>query len=881
MIEVLFERGLCLPRHGLWLDPWDARPVAFVSHAHADHIAPHREVILSRGTSALFHARIPGAREETVLDFHQGHAFQDATLTLIPAGHILGSAQLHVENPDGSLLYTGDFKLRAGLSAEPATFLHAETLIMETTYGLPHYQFPPTEQVLRDMVQFCQETLEEEATPVLFGYSLGKAQEILWALGRAGLVPMLHDSVFRMTQIYGRLRADLPPCLRYDPAKLSGHVFICPPSVARSRVVQGIANRRTLALTGWAMDSGSRHRNQVDAALPLSDHADYNDLLRHVENVNPKRVLTVHGFALEFAADLRQRGIEAWAIGRDNQLELGIVAPPTVAARIHAPVAAAHYSPFLEFARTGEEIASVSGRLRKIEILADYLSSLDADALEDAARYFSGRAFAQGDPRVLNIGSAVVRQALLALTGVSPGEYKAVSRRLADISLTTQQLYSGSSNPVALSFGDVRSFFSALAQTRGPLAKARMLEERFASITGQEAAWLVKIMIGDARIGLKEGLLEEAIAQASGEDADAVRHAHMLTGDAGQTAKLAITHQLDTARLEWFRPVRCMLAGPEPDAVAVWERMQHSICQVEDKFDGIRAQMHLHEGRVEIYSRDLKCVTRQFQEIASNAGAITASLILDGEIVAFRAGRPLSFFELQKRLGRTDEDLFMKDEIPVRYVAFDLLRHNDAPLLSRPLSERRAILDTVHLPAQILRSEIREAASPQEIDTLFRDARKRGNEGLMIKDPASAYTPGRRGLVWVKLKKEYATLDVVVVAVEWGHGKRKDVLSDYTFAVRRSEQEPELLTIGKAYSGLTDKEIATLTEYFLTHTISEKGRAREVEPQIVLEIAFDSIQPSKRHGSGLAMRFPRIKRIRTDKSPSEIDTLATARKLSI
>jgi DNA ligase-1 len=254
-------------------------------------------------------------------------------------------------------------------------------------------------------------------------------------------------------------------------------------------------------------------------------------------------------------------------------------------------------------------------------------------------------------------------------------------------------------------------------------------------------------------------------------------------------------------------------------------------------------------------------------------------LILDGEILAMRGEQVLPFAELQKRLGRRQADLFLGEEIPVRYLAFDLLWRDGKSLLDEPLRVRRRSLESIApLPAALGFARITEARSADDIENAFAAARARGNEGLMIKDPDSAYSPGRRGLAWLKLKKAFATLDCVVVGAEYGHGKRKNVLSDYTFAVR-DDETGELKTIGKAYTGLTDAEIAELTRHFLEKTIRQHGRYHEVEPDTVLEIAFDLIQSSTRHTSGLAMRFPRIVRIRTEKSPTEIDTVATARKL--
>ena len=360
----------------------------------------------------------------------------------------------------------------------------------------------------------------------------------------------------------------------------------------------------------------------------------------------------------------------------------------------------------------------------------------------------------------------------------------------------------------------------------------------------------------------------------------AVREAHMLLGNIGQGALLARQNRLEDAELTLFQPVRCMLASPEPDSTAVWQRQGAAgTVWLEDKLDGIRAQVHCASDRVEIFSRDLRRITESFPEIALAARNLGRTVVFDGEILAWEAGRALPFLELQKRLGRREPDLFLGGEIPVAYVIFDVLLFDEASLLKRPLAERRRLLETLRLPEPLLRSKVEPAGDAAAIEKAFAAARERGNEGLLAKDPTSFYTPGRRGLAWIKLKKEFATLDVAVVAVEYGNGRRSKVLSDYTFAVRNDSGD-QLLTIGKAYSGLTDAEIQELTELFLSLATSRQGNRIEVEPKVIIEVAFDSIQKSNRHASGLALRFPRIKRIRGDKTLRDIDTLATARRLA-
>ena len=319
MIEVRYERGVYLPKQDLWLDPSDAKRLAFISHAHSDHIAPHQEIIISEPTARLLQSRLPGHRIEHVLPFGGERTVHGVAVTLLPAGHIFGSAQCFLSLGDETLLYTGDFKLRPGKSAEQAQWRHAETLIMETTFGLPRYRFPPTEQVIDQMISFCRKTIDAGNVAVLLGYSLGKAQEILCSLDGAGLTPMLHGSVYRMTRIYEQFGQSFCKYVRYNPNDVAGRVLICPPSANRSHMLERIPHKRVAMMSGWAIDPNAVYRYQVDAAFPLSDHADYDDLIRYVELVQPRRVLTLHGFAAAFARDLRARGVEAWALSEENR----------------------------------------------------------------------------------------------------------------------------------------------------------------------------------------------------------------------------------------------------------------------------------------------------------------------------------------------------------------------------------------------------------------------------------------------------------------------------------------------------------------------------------------------------------------------------------
>ena len=905
MIEVRYERGVYLPQQDVWLDPWDAKSFAFVSHAHSDHIAPHQEVIVSERTARLMRVRLPGSRIEHPLPFGERRSIRGVDLMLLPAGHIFGSAQCLVFAGQETLLYTGDFKLRPGKSAEEPEWRHADTLVMETTFGVPRYRFPPTNEVIDQMVAFCVETIDASEVPVLLGYSLGKAQEILCALEGAGLTPMLHGSVYQITRIYEQLGQSFCKYVRYNRNDVAGKVLICPPSANRSPMLEKIPRKRIALISGWAVDPHAVYRYQVDAAFPLSDHADYDDLLRYVELVQPRRVLTLHGFAAAFASDLRARGLDAWALTEENQMELHFgrreMAPkclPTNSAAARLPNESMQQSEFLDFANVGEAIGATPAKLEKIRLLSDYLRGLTGEQLPIVATYFTGRAFAQSDLRILQVGWAVIFRALQDATKIGDSEFHRSAGRHGDAGKTAFEVLDGRTAPHPFSVIESAELFQNLHRARGSIAKAQLLRQRFSILSPREGQYVVKILTGDLRIGLREGLVEEAISKAFDVSLDEVKQANMLLGDIGRTALLASQKELHSAELSLFRPIKCMLATPEPSADAVWNRFMEAAgierdqsgssipgtVYVEDKFDGIRAQLHRSRDSVEIFSRDLRRITGQFPELVEQARRFDQELIADGEIIAFDKGRRLTFFDLQKRLGRKDDtaDLFAgaAADVPVVFVIFDLLWMNGRSLLKTPLRERREQFGTLVLPPQFQRANVTPARSAAEIEQIFQDARRRLNEGLMIKDSESFYLPGTRGMFWFKLKRELATLDVVVVAAELGHGKRNDVLSDYTFAVR-DETTGELLPIGKAYSGLTDAEIAELTEHFKQNTITDHGRYRRVQPNIVLEVAFNSIQPSTRHASGLALRFPRIKAIRRDKNVESIDTLQYARELAI
>ncbi len=534
------------------------------------------------------------------------------------------------------------------------------------------------------------------------------------------------------------------------------------------------------------------------------------------------------------------------------------------------------------FVQTADGVSATTKKLEKLRLISEFLKSLSATDAAVAARFLSAHAFAGYDERTLGVGGAHLARAIAEAAGKDGQSLGAAYRKHGDLGDMAEDLLRITNGDGDLSLAEVALLFETLATARGRGQKAKLLAQAFSRASAGDVKYIVKIMTGDLRIGSKESLVEEAISTAFERPLADVRRANMMTGDIGETLTLAAEGNLSRAVVRLFHPLGFMLAAPVETAVDLFDEAlagtDTPALVVEEKYDGIRAQVHKDKsGKVKIFSRTLDQIT-EFPELAQPIGALPGELILDGEILAWLDMRPLPFTELQKRLGRKRVDISIQRDIPVKFVAFDVLYHDGELLLDDPLTKRKVRLDAIcaNAPAAVRVAGRTECKTAEEVQSAFRNSLLAGHEGIVAKAANSPYAPGRRGGFWFKLKVPFATLDVVVTAVEYGHGRRHKMLSDYTFAVRDSQK---LLNIGKAYSGLTDAEIRNYTDFFLEHTIADQGYRLIVEPKVVLEVAFNNIQKSDRHGSGYALRFPRIVRIRTDKPASEIDTLESVARL--
>ncbi len=540
-----FRRGLYLPEPDLWLDPWDAKPRAFVSHAHADHFARHESALCSVVTGALLRERFRLADNRIEAVPFQVPITRDGfRLRLLPAGHISGSAMLHVTRlkDNASLLYTGDFKIRRGRTAEPVNFLTADTLIMETTFGLPCYEFPNQMEIEAQVLRFVNDAFADGETPVILGYSLGKAQEALALLTEHGIPSLLHTAVAAMTLACRAAGGQgLPEPLVFEGHALPGHAIIAPPNALRSNLFRGLKAKRTAMLTGWAMQPGAKYRYRADEIIPFSDHADHPGLMECIQRVRPKKILTVHGFTKEFAAELRGRGMDAWCAAGGDQLEFPInqVSPRLGSS---SPRHSRAICPLADFSDLCRLVGETSSRIAKAEFITTYLRGLASDEdLRLAVLWLSGAALPKENGQApLSIDATVLRHALTSIPGMRPERYKEISRNHPDAARTARMvLQEIPLKPEALDLTDLQTFFLELAATTGSLERIARLAARLGKLHPMEGETLVKLLTGDLRINLTTATLEEAVACAFQADLAEIQAAHRLTGHLGETAALA------------------------------------------------------------------------------------------------------------------------------------------------------------------------------------------------------------------------------------------------------------------------------------------------------------------------------------------------------
>ncbi|MFL6486933.1 MAG: ATP-dependent DNA ligase [Nitrososphaera sp.] len=545
-------------------------------------------------------------------------------------------------------------------------------------------------------------------------------------------------------------------------------------------------------------------------------------------------------------------------------------------------------SEFSQFVEICEKVRQTTSKNAKVAVISEYLTKFKDDnstsnsndtSLAVAVLFMSGAIFPKGSGLALNVGFNTIMRSLSDIARLKPDEVQKIYLKHGDMGALAEYVISKKQqSPLMIQrlllpdlYDQLRKIADAVGSGSAE-AKRKILTGLLINSSPIEAKCLIKIASGEMRIGVVEGLVELAIAKAFDRDVQAIRQAMLLSGDIAQVALLAKKDALSTAIMKPLAPLSFMLA----DVMFSAEEIMHYynkqlIC--EFKYDGIRVQLHKFGGKVKMFSRKLEDVAISFPEIVSAASLVPSEFILDGEVLAYLGGRPLHFQELQKRLRRKVVTDRLMVEVPVVYVPYDIMYFNGHSLIDKSLTERKKLLSEIRFKEPIINLGYRVVSTAEEISCAFKESRDAGHEGLVVKELESQYYPGKRGRHWTKLKHELDTIDAVIVIAEYGHGKRAGTLSDYTFAVLDEHDGGSLKTIGKAYSGLTDAEITEMTDKLRSITVRDEGYRLVVRPEIVLEIAFDSIQKSDRHNSGFALRFPRIKYIRTDKTVRDIDTL--------
>jgi len=529
---------------------------------------------------------------------------------------------------------------------------------------------------------------------------------------------------------------------------------------------------------------------------------------------------------------------------------------------------------FLDFARICEQLEGKSGRLEMIGIISQVLPSLDSEELPIFIRFVMGRIFPDWSPEKLGIGPSLLYEGVAYVAGKKKEDIIEAINRSGDVGKAVEGLLASKEQTSFFSedlnlldvYHDLQAI-AATAGTRSQREKLRILRKLFSNTKPIEGRYLARIMLEDLRIGVGEGNVREAIAKAFSVSPDLVEHAFQAINDLGQVALLAKAGEdrLRDVSIQLFHPVRMMLAqqGTIDGAIA-----DNGAMAAEYKYDGSRFQFHKSGGTCRMYSRKLEDVTDALPDITELLMKATDhDLIIDGEAMAMKDGRPMPFQSVLRRFRRKYGIETMKEEIRMVPNVFDILFLDGETLIDLPLSERRTKLEMVmknHVAAQIVSDD------PEVIGRMYQDALLAGHEGIMLKVPGSHYTPGIRGKNWIKIKPEVDTLDLAVIGADWGEGKRAHLFGSFLLAC---QDQGELIPLSKVATGFSDEQLQEIFTLLNERVISQEGKEVRFEPGMVFEVGYSEIQVSPNYESGFALRFPRFIRLRDDKSIGEIETL--------
>jgi len=546
---------------------------------------------------------------------------------------------------------------------------------------------------------------------------------------------------------------------------------------------------------------------------------------------------------------------------------------------------------FKALAELGEKLEATKKRTLMIDHVTDFLKNLLTEEVEPAVSMILGRPFPKWSQQTLDTSWATLSEIIKRITGIEWKAFNAAFSQSGDIGEATRTVFENSrvkrqatlfERPLTIL--EVRRSFEALAETTGTGSrekKERSVEALLSLASPIEAKYLIKIFVGEMRTGFHQGLMEQAVAKAFGVNLKDVQRASMVAGDIGEVAAILKTQGregLSKIRFRVFKPVELMLAQMA-DSVAEALEEHGGRSAFEYKYDGARIQIHKRLDEVRIFSRRLTDVTESLPEIIETVSEKVKAneVVLEGEVVAVdSSGLPIPFQHLMRRFRRVHAIEDTAENIPVRLYLFDILYLDGKSLVSLPYTERRRTLAEISGKIPLTNQLIAENVAV--VEQFLNKAMDAGHEGLMAKQLDSSYTPGARGKSWLKIKPVLEPLDLVIVAAEYGYGRRHGWLSDYHLAARDSETG-EFLSLGKTFKGLTDAEFIEMTRRLKELAVSEKHGRVVVMPRIVVEVAYNEIQKSPKYKSKMALRFARITRVREDKTPDQADTIQRVRDI--
>ncbi len=541
---------------------------------------------------------------------------------------------------------------------------------------------------------------------------------------------------------------------------------------------------------------------------------------------------------------------------------------------------------FKDIAETLERISIEQSINRKIEIARDLLRKATPEEIEIISRFLVGKPFPEWSGKELNVGWRTILKATVNVTGVDSSDVVKLFKRYGDTGSVVEAVLEKRkptlllpTNPLTiLEVYEVLEKIAGVSGERSFQGRVKLIEYMLVRATPTEAKYICRLLLGELRCGFNEGLLEHAIARAFDIDVKRVRKANMLLSDVGYVAKLSKLDpsRIEDVKIEFFRPVKFMLAEQAESIAEAW-RYHSGRVAVECKYDGARVQVHKLENKVKIFSRRMEDITDSLPEVAEEIANIRGNFIIDGEVVCWKNG-PMPFQYLVRRLRRKTLNNELLEMYPVKLFVFDILKVGERDLIDEPYISRVKVLERV-LKRKWGTIEIAEREFPsseEECTEIFENCTKKGFEGVMIKAIDSPYVPGRRERLWLKYKGEIGKhiheFTLVIIAAEYGHGKRAGLLSDYVFAAWDRNRE-KLIPVGKAYTGLKDREIAYMTKKLKEIALYERGNRVYVKPEIVVDVAVSEVQISPKYPLGYALRFPRIVRIRPDLSLEDVDTV--------